>query len=132
MSGRRARLQTVHLDYGAILVPSFSPVEGELLPREISNSAEVVTSCSCSAHHQVTVLPLEPDPYESETVQVRLSSVPGAEEGLFARRPLPPETVLAFYNGVRYVAVMERQCHLLPILCTSSYISCMVGFHDIS
>ena len=34
-------------------------------------------------------------------VEVRQSSVPGAEEGLFARRDVIPDTILAFYNGVR-------------------------------
>ena len=44
---------------------------------------------------------LLPDPYETSMVEVRQSSVPGAEEGLFARRDVVPDTVLAFYNGVR-------------------------------
>ena len=50
---------------------------------------------------QMTSLPLVPDPYETSMVEVRQSSVPGAEEGLFARRDVVPDTVLAFYNGVR-------------------------------
>ena len=49
----------------------------------------------------MTSLPLVPDPYETSMVEVRQSSVPGAEEGLFARRDVVPDTVLAFYNGVR-------------------------------
>ena len=49
----------------------------------------------------MTSLPLVPDPYETSMVEVRQSSVPGAEEGLFARRYVVPDTILAFYNGVR-------------------------------
>ena len=49
----------------------------------------------------MTSLPLVPDPYETSMVEVRQSSVPGAEEGLFARRDVMPDTILAFYNGVR-------------------------------
>ena len=76
----------------------------------------------------MTSQPLVPDPYETAMVEVRQSSVPGAEEGLFARqeylgcllafkltgfyecnllitfltrRDVVPDTVLAFYNGVR-------------------------------
>ena len=33
----------------------------------------------------MTSQPLVPDPYETAMVEVRQSSVPGAEEGLFAR-----------------------------------------------
>ena len=76
----------------------------------------------------MTSQPLVPDPYETAMVEVRQASVPGAEEGLFARqeylgcllafkltgfyecnllitfltrRDVVPDTVLAFYNGVR-------------------------------
>ena len=82
----------------------------------------------------MTSQPLVPHPYETAMVEVRQSSVPGAEEGLFARheyleyflafklnivnvtgfsectvtpitfltrRDVVPDTVLAFYNGVR-------------------------------
>lgn len=45
--------------------------------------------------------PLLADPYESERVCVRPSSIPGAEEGLFTTRPLVAGEVAAFYNGVR-------------------------------
>ena len=41
------------------------------------------------------------DPYETEWVEVRPSTVPFANEGLFARRPVKTGQILAFYNGIR-------------------------------
>ena len=49
----------------------------------------------------MTSTPLLPDPYESEMVEVRHSKVPGANDGLFARKKIESDTVLAFYNGQR-------------------------------
>ena len=43
----------------------------------------------------MTSQPLVPDPYETAMVEVRQSSVPGAEEGLFARQEYL-EYLLAF------------------------------------
>lgn len=45
--------------------------------------------------------PLLPDPYENQYVQVRPSKIKGAKEGLFAKRDLPSNFVVSFYNGVR-------------------------------
>ncbi len=70
-------------------IPLFSEPTGAFFKREIS-TLEVMTS------H-----PRLPDPYESEMVVVKPSSVPGANEGLFARKNISPGTVLAFYNGIR-------------------------------
>ena len=49
----------------------------------------------------MTSNPTYPDPYESRIVQVRFSYVEGANEGLFARLKIEPNTILAFYNGIR-------------------------------
>jgi len=89
VSGQVSSLISVRLDYGAIQVPTFKAGEGPVLRREISTN------------EKMTSQPLVPDPYETAMVEVRQSSVPGAEEGLFARRDVVPDTVLAFYNGVR-------------------------------
>ena len=47
---------------------------------------------------------LEPtlrDPYESSMVEIRVSNIDGANEGLFARQDIEINTVLAFYNGTK-------------------------------
>ncbi|XP_048826429.1 histone-lysine N-methyltransferase SETD7 [Brienomyrus brachyistius] len=41
------------------------------------------------------------DPYESQRVYVAESLISGAGEGLFAKSDAEPNTVMAFYNGVR-------------------------------
>lgn len=89
VSGQTSSLQALHLDYGAVKVPKFLPGQGPFLRRQISTT------------EQMTDLPLVQDPYEQNMVVIQQSSVPGAEEGLFARGPTPPNTVLAFYNGIR-------------------------------
>ena len=47
-----------------------------------------------------------PDCYESTTVECKESSISGAGEGLFARKDLPPKTIVAYYNGLK---VMPEQ-----------------------
>ena len=47
---------------------------------------------------------LEPtlrDPYESSMVEIRVSNIDGANQGLFARQDIEINTVLAFYNGTK-------------------------------
>ena len=39
------------------------------------------------------------DPYESTVVEVRKSLLPGANDGLFAKRDIMSGEVLAFYSG---------------------------------
>ena len=47
---------------------------------------------------------LHRDPYEDQMVEVRESLMAGAGEGVFLKREAKPNTVLAFYNGVRLAA----------------------------
>ena len=49
----------------------------------------------------VTTEPLLKDPYESKMVEALPSKVPGANDGLFSRVEIEPNTILAFYNGRR-------------------------------
>ena len=49
------------------------------------------------------------DPYETNTIKVRASKVPGASEGLFARSDVKKETILAFYNGIKLPADYEEE-----------------------
>ena len=50
---------------------------------------------------KVTSDPLLRDPYESKMVEATRSKVPGANEGLYAKIRIEPNTTLAFYNGKR-------------------------------
>jgi len=77
---------------GCIHVPQLSEPEGRLYSREIST------------HEFVTHSPTLPDPYESTMVQVKKSNVPGANDGLFARKKIEKNTIIAFYNGIRILA----------------------------
>ena len=50
----------------------------------------------------ISTSPLVPDFYEQlERVYVAPSLIPGAGEGLFARRTLPSGEIVSFYNGIR-------------------------------
>ena len=40
------------------------------------------------------------DSYEDSMVYLAPSTIPGAEEGLFARRTYPPRTLVSFYHGL--------------------------------
>ena len=39
------------------------------------------------------------DPYESKMVEINISGIDGANEGLFAKKNLEVNTTVAFYNG---------------------------------
>ncbi|XP_056143031.1 histone-lysine N-methyltransferase SETD7 [Lampris incognitus] len=54
------------------------------------------STSTCIATHA-----LLPDPYESQKVFVADSLIKGAGQGLFAKTDAEPNTVMAFYNGVR-------------------------------
>ena len=51
---------------------------------------------------------LHRDPYEETMVEVRESQLAGAGEGVFLKREAQPNTVLAFYNGLRVPAESEE------------------------
>ena len=74
---------------GSIKVPILTEPEGRLYAREVST------------HEFVTKSPTLPDPYELSTVEVRKSNVFGANDGLFARKKIEKNVVVAFYNGIR-------------------------------
>jgi len=77
------------LESGCIMAPTFSERKGLVFKREISNN------------NFVTLSPTLKDPYETNTIKVRSSKVPGASEGIFARSDVLKNTVLAFYNGIK-------------------------------
>lgn len=54
--------------------------------------------------------PMLRDPYESERVFVKTSTIPDAGDGLFAKRKLKAGEVVSFYNGIRltHAEVDER------------------------
>lgn len=45
--------------------------------------------------------PLEGEPYEKSAVYVKESNIPGAGEGLFARRKLAAGELVALFNGIK-------------------------------
>jgi hypothetical protein len=47
-------------------------------------------------------MPLFPDPYEESTVMVKTSTIPNAGHGLFAKRNISPNEVVAFYTGMQF------------------------------
>lgn len=89
VAAQEATVTSSITDYGCIQVPCFSEPAGQPFEREIST------------FDSVTRAPVLRDPYESSTVEVHQSRVAGAEEGIFCRHPVPHNTVLAFYNGIK-------------------------------
>ena len=87
-----AQLKTVVDDRG-IKIPVFTQPSGPHYKREIS-TFDFVTS-----------EPLLPDPYESAMITVKTSGIEGAHEGIFANTALEPNTIVAFYNGVRLTSL---------------------------
>jgi len=59
-----------------------------------------VMAYSPPSHYSYGVHPLQRDPYESRTVQVRKSEEAGAQDGLFTAREVLSGEVLAFYSGL--------------------------------
>merc|ERR1712223_608579 len=86
--GILVQAQAVHLECVVeeckLLMPLFSEPCGPYFRREIS---ELLT---------MTKEVLLPDPFETEWVEVRPSTVPFANEGFFARRPVEAGQILAF------------------------------------
>ena len=78
-----------HVVENGILVPLFKDPSGPIYHSDVANFETMSTS------------PMLMDPYESDTVEVRPSKVDGANEGLFARRYIPPNTYISWYNGLR-------------------------------
>lgn len=83
-----ARLKTV-IDVRGIKVPIFTEPTGPMYKREVANFERLTTE------------PLLRDPYESQMVDVYVSKVEGAHDGLFSRQKIEPNVILAFYNGIR-------------------------------
>ena len=92
-NGVLVNAQAVHLECVVeeynLLIPLFSEPEGPYFQREISDFVSM------------TKEPMLPDPYETEWVEVKPSTVPFANEGLFSRRSVGEGQILAFYNGIR-------------------------------
>ena len=77
---------------GLVPVPRLSlPVSGTVYRRDVSTGQTISNS------------PLLTDPWEWGRVEARPSGLPGAGEGLFARRRLERGDLVALYNGTRSV-----------------------------
>ena len=88
VQAQAVQLEAVVEEY-KLLIPLFSDPAGPYFRRDISDFVGM------------TKEPLLADPYETEWVEVRPSTVPFANEGLFARRSVESGQILAFYNGIR-------------------------------
>ena len=86
---KHCQIVKVKLEAGCILMPEFLQLDGSSYKREIST------------HEFVTTSPTLMDPYESSLIEVKLSDLPDAEEGLFAKKLIRVDTVIAFYQGVK-------------------------------
>ena len=76
-------------DSGGVLVPVLTNHQKVLHTRQLRRDTD---------------FGLEPtlrDPYESSMVEIRVSNIDGANQGLFARQDIEINTVLAFYNGTK-------------------------------
>ena len=60
-------------------------------------------SCSAGEYEEQGdfpgVNPVQPDPYEEQYVIIGKSSIPGAGEGLFAKKAVPAGLLVSYYNG---------------------------------
>ena len=89
VSAQQCQIIKVITESGCIKVPKFSKPKGRLYKREISTFDFVTSS------------PTLRDPYEESVVEVRRSKLPGAEDGVFAKRFIKEETNVAFYQGIK-------------------------------
>ena len=74
---------------GCVKIPKFSEPGGRLYKRDISTS------------DFVTLSPTLRDPYESSIIEVRESKLPGAKDGIYAKKLIKEDTVIAFYHGIK-------------------------------
>ena len=76
--------------------------DGEILHLKAEISAPPATSFSYapSDRERLYVNYKQKDPYESERVEVRKSTVKNAGDGVFAVRDLPANTFVCFYHGI--------------------------------
>ena len=95
--GQHCSLIGATVESGCLMAPVFSEKKGQIFKREISTDIFV------------TLSPTLQDPYETNTIKVRASKVPGASEGLFARSDVKKDTILAFYNGIKLPADYEEE-----------------------
>ena len=97
VTAQHCSVSNVSTENGTIKVAEFSEPTGSVFKREFSS------------HDFVTLSPTLKDPYETNTIQVKKSSVPGASEGTFARSDLQKNTILAFYNGIKLPPGYEEE-----------------------
>ena len=64
-----------------------------------------------SSNETVGDMPLVPDPYEAMTIKLETSSVPNSGHGIFTKRDVKEDEILAFYNGFRFIGKLEQELH---------------------
>lgn len=86
---QKCSITSVITERESIKAPQFSVPKGPVFKREVSS------------RDFVTLRPNLKDPYETKTIEVRESSVPGASEGIFAQRGIEKNEIVAFYHGIK-------------------------------
>jgi histone-lysine N-methyltransferase SETD7 len=57
-----------------------------------------------------SMFPLLPDPYEQDRIYVQDSRLPGAQEGMFAKRVIKSDEIVAWYSGHKLpIALVDRR-----------------------
>ncbi|XP_071743457.1 uncharacterized protein [Lepeophtheirus salmonis] len=102
--GRVSSLEKIN----ELLIPNVTPIEG-LQKISFDPASSIVISQN----------PMLRDPYECSTVVVSQSKIPYAGEGLYAKRNVRPNTLLALFNGIKRREVTGQRTHWS--LTTSDY-----------
>eukprot|EP00092_Neocalanus_flemingeri_P021710 GFUD01023548.1.p1 GENE.GFUD01023548.1~~GFUD01023548.1.p1 ORF type:complete len:461 (+),score=107.13 GFUD01023548.1:170-1552(+) len=96
ISAQQCSVINVITEMESILAVTFSEPKGTIFKREVSGN------------DNITSMPNLKDPYETNTIQVRKSSVEGASEGIFTKCDIQKNTILAFYNGIKLPSNYEE------------------------
>jgi hypothetical protein len=77
------------------------------LPTLVYTDIERVNAFECHFVRDARCLATVMDPIDRRNVYVSMSAIPGANEGLFAKRAFPKGSVVVIYAGLRYHAILS-------------------------
>jgi len=98
-SAQQAQIESIIEHESGIKIPIFSRPTGHVHTRQIGNFDII---CKGDGRPLASISdPLVRDPYENKFLDVKISRISGAAEGIFAKQDIEVNTVLAFYNGSR-------------------------------
>jgi len=89
IKAQEAEVQSIIDGEQGVKIPVFGRPKGPFHCREIGTFDKICTDMTLK------------DPYESKTIEIKRSNIPGAAEGIFVIKDVEPNTVLGFYNGSR-------------------------------